>query len=89
MAAIYLNNGDTRFVSFVFWDEVYIVKYTIVGPIVNPDDIREVAEDILCKANYSVCDFTEMIDAVMSKFDVEYEIVSDESIDVVSIINNE
>lgn len=85
---VILNNGKTRFVSFVFWDEVYIVRYTITGPVVNTDDILEATEDVMVKSRYSVYDCKETIAEVMSRFDVEYEIVSDETLDIGDIINN-
>lgn len=83
---VILNNGDTRFVSFVFWSGTYIVRYTRRREIVNTDDITKRAAKVLTQPDYTIVYPEDTIDEIMKEFPVDYEIVSTDVVDIENII---
>lgn len=84
--AVVLNNGDTRFVSFVFWSGTYIVRYTCRREVVNTDDITKRAAKVLAQPDYTIDYPKDTIDEIMKAFPVDYEIVSTDVVDIENII---
>lgn len=83
---VVLNNGDTRFVSFVFWSGTYIVRYTRRSAVVNTDDIIKRTTKLLAQPDYPIGRPEKTIDEIMAAFPVDYEIVSTDVVDIENII---
>lgn len=88
MSNIYLNNGTTRFITFIFYTGAYIVKYDCTKEVVNEDDIKKRVAELITHPDY-VIDYPEdTIKEVFREFQVDFEIVSTDSVNIEDIIEN-
>lgn len=88
MTNIYLNNGTVRFITFLFYTGTYVVKYDCSKEIVNEDDIKKRTAELVTHPDY-VIDYPEdTIKEVFSEFNVDFEIVSTDSVNVEDIVEN-